>query len=92
MSVRRLLIAGRVQRVGYRDWAVRTAREWGLSGWVRHRADGRIEILAVGEDSSIDAFADDCRRGPRHADVVDVQAIPAEPDNRVKGFTKRLGT
>ncbi|QIG80018.1 acylphosphatase [Stakelama tenebrarum] len=89
MGSRRLLIEGRVQRVGYRDWAVRTAREWNITGWVRNMADGRVEIVAVGDDSAIDAFTDDCRTGPVMADVARVEATAMEAP-KVKGFTKRL--
>ncbi len=89
MGSRRLLIEGRVQRVGYRDWAVRTAKEWNVTGWVRNLSDGRVEIVAVGDDSAIDAFTDDCRTGPRAAQVSRVEATAMETP-KVKGFTKRF--
>jgi len=38
----RLHITGRVQAVGYRLWATRTAASLGLRGWVRNRADGSV--------------------------------------------------
>lgn len=90
MAAQRLLIEGRVQRVGYRDWAVRTAKVWGISGWVRNLSDGRVEILAIAnDDSAIDAFVDDCRQGPPLANVTRIDVGPAEPSN-AKGFTKRF--
>lgn len=89
MTAQRLLIEGRVQRVGYRDWAVRTAKQLGVIGWVRNLQDGRVEILADGDGSALDAFVDRCREGPMLAEVARIDAMPAERGN-VKGFTKRF--
>lgn len=89
MAAQRLLIEGRVQRVGYRDWAVRTARALGVTGWVRNLQDGRVEILADGTDHALEAFVDQCREGPAMAAVDRVDTQPAVLGN-VKGFTKRF--
>lgn len=89
MGARRLVIEGRVQRVGFRDWAVRCAQTWGVTGWVRNLSDGRVEIVAIGDDAAVDALIDDCRHGPPQAHVTRVEAHPVDPP-RVKGFTKRF--
>ncbi len=88
-TARRIFVSGKVQGVGYRDWAVRTARGLDLTGWVRNRSEGSVEIHAVGEDSAIDTLVDACRIGPPLArvDHIDVQA---DADILVKGFTKRF--
>ena len=39
---------GEVQRVGYRDFVEGVARERGLTGWVKNREDGAVEILLQG--------------------------------------------
>jgi len=91
MPARRLVIEGRVQRVGYRDWAVRTAKSAGLSGWVRNLNDGRVEILAIApEESMIDAFVEQCHEGPASATVTRIDNGPTVEPKNVKGFTKRF--
>ena len=52
-TMRRLVVIGRVQQVGYRDYIVRTAKELALTGWVRKLFDGRVEILAAGDEQAL---------------------------------------
>jgi acylphosphatase len=87
-TARRLLVQGRVQGVFYRNWTVATARGLGLSGWVRNRAGGEVEILAVGSATALDALADACGNGPPAACVQAVIVSDAEVEP-VAGFTKR---
>ena len=84
----RLVIEGRVQGVGYRWWTVMTARRLGLSGWVRNRADGSVEALAVGAAAAVDALAEACRQGPQSARVARVTRTAAEDDG-ADGFDER---
>ena len=89
MSTQRILVSGRVQAVSYRDWTVRTATRLGLKGWVRNLDDGRVEILADGEEEAIGKLVDACREGPPLARVDHVEAHN-DTDKPCKGFTKRL--
>jgi len=51
-----VLYSGRVQGVGFR-YTVRTvATGFDLSGTVRNLADGRVELVAEGERTELDAF------------------------------------
>jgi acylphosphatase len=84
----RLLIAGRVQGVGYRMWAERTAVRLGIRGWVRNRADGSVELLATGDEPAVDALIEACRQGPRAAIVTDV-AVEDAADDGSAGFSAR---
>lgn len=52
---RRIVVAGRVQGVGFRPFVSRLAHALGLAGWVRNRA-GRVEILARGHRGRLDRF------------------------------------
>jgi len=83
----RLTITGLVQGVGYRDWAMTTARHLGLSGWVRNRRDGAVEALVVGDEKAVGAMIDACRRGPAMARVDEVDVEPLDLDVLPQGFT-----
>ncbi|MDB5436475.1 MAG: acylphosphatase [Phenylobacterium sp.] len=87
-SAARLFVEGGVQGVGYRWWAVETARRLGLDGWVRNRADGSVEILAMGETAAIDQLLQACGGGPPGASVRAVRREAAEDDGSV-GFAQR---
>lgn len=76
-------ISGRVQGVGYRDWAQRKAVALGLSGWVRNLANGEVEGLFNGSADAVDAMLAACHRGPQLARVDEVKVI--EPAEQVSG-------
>lgn len=81
----RLRVTGRVQGVGYRVWATRTAEALGLRGWVRNRFDGSVEVLATGAADAVSAMVEACRRGPRAAQVTAVSLAEVEDDGG-RGF------
>jgi len=87
----RLGITGRVQGVGYRDWAMVTAQRLGLRGWVRNRADGSVEALVVGDDDAVGKMIEACRRGPTLAKVDAVEVEPVDLDVLPSDF-RRLPT
>ncbi len=84
----RLGITGRVQGVGYRDWAMATAQRLGLKGWVRNRVDGSVEALVVGDDAAVGKMIEACRRGPKMAKVDAVDVEPVDLDILPSGFTR----
>ena len=72
MPARHFTIIGDVQGVGYRYAMVCEARRLRLAGWVRNRADGSVEAVAVGAHGALDELADALHR---HIDCESLLAI-----------------
>lgn len=93
MKTIRLIIAGRVQGVGYRNFAAGKSRLLGLDGWVRNRRDGTVELLARGEAGALDELVAACRIGPPAAIVhaIEIHAIDIQDDETLPdpGFVQR---
>jgi acylphosphatase len=77
--IRRIVVRGRVQGVGYRAWTEDTAIINGLDGWVRNRRDGTVEALFAGLAEAVEGMIEVCRRGPQSARVDAVDVHEAEP-------------
>jgi acylphosphatase len=79
--VRRVVIRGRVQGVGYRAWVEHRARRLGLHGWVRNRRDGSVEAVFEGTEEIVAGMIASCRQGPSSAWVDDVMEETAHADS-----------
>ncbi|MDH4190220.1 MAG: acylphosphatase [Betaproteobacteria bacterium] len=88
---RRLLVAGRVQGVNYRESMRAEAARLGIAGWVRNRRDGRVEAVMRGPADAVDALIAWARSGPPAARVSDVQTDDAQLPREHEGFV-RLAT
>jgi len=85
---RRLVIHGRVQGVGFRDWYVARAAAHGAAGWVRNRRDGTVEAVVAGSGAVIAAMTADAQKGPSFArvDRVESERIDPPPED---GFIRK---
>lgn len=66
------VITGDVQGVGYRAFVRREASALGVTGWVRNRADGTVEVCAEGDEPLLQRLEAVLRAGPPHAAVDEV--------------------
>jgi acylphosphatase len=84
-----LWVAGRVQGVWFRGACAEQARLLGVSGWASNLADGRVEVLAQGEDEAVRRLVEWCRHGPPTARVTRVEVHRELPGEALDGFTAR---
>ena len=75
MIYKRYLISGRVQGVFYRASAQRFASDLGLHGWVRNLVDGRVELLACGDQAVLKELEKWLQIGPDYAKVSNIEVI-----------------
>lgn len=88
MIARNIRVTGKVQGVWFRGWTVETARALGISGWVRNRRDGSVEVLAVGDVAAVQRLIERLHQGPPSSRVeqVVVQEVAVEA---IEGFAGR---
>jgi acylphosphatase len=69
----RAIVTGRVQGVYFRGATEERARSLDLSGWVRNRPDGTVEVMARGPEARLQALLVFLRQGPPAARVISVE-------------------
>ena len=84
-----LRITGRVQGVGYRYALRREAETLGVTGWVRNRGDGSVQVLAQGAPAAVEALVAWARRGPPGSRVADVIVATADHAQTCASFEIR---
>ncbi|MBU4201125.1 MAG: acylphosphatase [Verrucomicrobia bacterium] len=91
MSTRvHIVVAGRVQGVGFRFECRRLAIQFGLQGWVKNRDDGSVEIVAEGDPEGVKQMTDWARKGPFGAVVNACRTIPEPPTGECESFDVRF--
>ena len=84
-ETRRYVVSGRVQGVGFRWFVEREAATLEITGWVRNRDDGSVEVMATGTSEKLSALHRRLREGPRAARVDEV-AVSSAPFLDAKSF------
>jgi acylphosphatase len=86
VAAARFLVSGRVQGVAFRAYTRAQANALALRGHARNLADGRVEVLAIGDADAIERLAEWLLQGPPLARVDEVvrESVPA--DTASEGF------
>ncbi len=90
-QVKRFLVRGRVQGVGFRWFVEREAHLLQIAGWVRNNSDGAVEILAQGTREQLAGLHSRLREGPRASRVDHVDVSDADPTPGLSSFQIRGG-
>lgn len=82
-------VEGLVQGVYFRDYAQKEARGLELSGWVRNRPDGTVEVVLEGEAEKIEQMIVWLHTGSPQAEVKEVQMTEEQPLDDKTAFAIR---
>jgi acylphosphatase len=80
-------IEGRVQGVGFRAFVEQNAIMLRLSGWVRNRWNGSVEVVAEGERQDLERLLTALQRGPRSAYVTKLDVNWGSATGEFYGFS-----
>jgi acylphosphatase len=73
LIARRCRVSGRVQGVFYRASTRARAEVLGVTGYARNLPDGRVEVLACGDEAAVSALCDWLWLGSPASNVRDVE-------------------
>ena len=80
-----LIVEGRVQGVGFRNFAYIRALKYNIKGFVKNTSDGNVEIDCTGENSDIENFIAEIKKGPSFSFISKIK-INEIPENDFKNF------
>jgi len=83
------VVKGRVQGVYFRATTQHEALARGLTGWVRNRWDGSVEVVAEGRRAALEAFEVFLHQGPPSAQVTHVEITYSAATGEFSGFHVR---
>jgi len=73
----RITVRGRVQNIGFRYFAVKTANTFDIKGFVKNEPDGSVFIEAEGEGPDMELFIEHVKQGPSWAIIRETEISSA---------------
>jgi acylphosphatase len=86
------LVYGKVQRVGYRARVIQLANGMGLKGFVENLSDGRVRIIAEGDDEKLKLFEEAIDIKNTFIQVISIEKKHSQPNGEFSSFYKLVGT
>jgi len=81
-----IFVTGRVQGVFFRQSTRVMAIKNNVNGWIRNLDDGRVEIVAEGENQNIDNLVNWCKTGPANSRVDEFELSNEDPISEFENF------
>jgi acylphosphatase len=85
-------VSGKVQRVGYRARVIQLANGLGLKGIIENLSDGRVRIIAEGDEEKMKLFEGAIDIKNTFIQVTTIEKIYSQPSGEFGGFYKLVGT
>lgn len=83
----RVLMEGRVQKVGLRNWIKNQANRNDIVGWVRNKGEN-VEAFFIGKESKVHDLIKACHQGPSFAHITRIKEFPQKDiDNSPTEFS-----
>mgnify|MGYP005856100667 FL=1 len=86
-TCRKFHVSGKVQGVFFRASTRRQAESLNITGHAINLADGRVEVLACGDDESLKQLQRWLQQGPEGAEVSRVERTDADVDTPPDSFS-----
>ena len=83
-----LLVSGNVQRAGYRTKVVSTAVALTITGTIQNLKDGRVKIIAEGNEKDLERFIHAVNIKNTLINVVNIEKEYSSPTGEYEGFYK----
>jgi acylphosphatase len=77
MKAIKVIIYGKVQGVGFRNFIFLHAKRLNIKGYIKNNPDGTVEAVFEGDEDNINKMVELCKRGPERArvDKIDIKDI-----------------
>ena len=85
-------VSGRVQRVGYRAKVIQLANCMGITGIIENLSDGRVRIIAEGDEEKMELFEGSIDIKNTFIQVTSIEKIYSQPYGEFGSFYKLVGT
>ncbi|MGM0902185.1 MAG: acylphosphatase [Bacillota bacterium] len=82
-----IVVSGKVQGVGYRYFAQMKAVQFGITGWVKNRSDGAVEMVTTGIKENLDLFIEEIQRGNPFSTVDQIEISEISTGEKYQSFT-----